>query len=206
MRIFLTHVPDMLENYYGPRALAEMRKLGEVGSTRAARCSTRKRWRRPRRAARSSCRTARRRDRRSCSRWRPTAARSCASRSTSATSTSRRRASEGVLVTRATPGFMASVSEMAIGMMIDCARSITDATIAYRSGEEAEPRKGIQLQRRDRRHHGLRRDRAASRADLRRARHDGAGRRSVRHGRGQGAAPRAARDAARANPISSSAW
>ena len=30
MRIFLTHVPDMLENYYGPRALAEMRKLGEV--------------------------------------------------------------------------------------------------------------------------------------------------------------------------------
>ena len=28
--IFLTHVPDMLENYYGPRALAEMRKLGEV--------------------------------------------------------------------------------------------------------------------------------------------------------------------------------
>ena len=30
MRIFLTHVPDMLENYYGPRALAEMRKHGEV--------------------------------------------------------------------------------------------------------------------------------------------------------------------------------
>jgi len=52
---------------------------------------------------------------------------------------------EGVLVTRATPGFMASVSEMAIGMMIDCARGITDATIQYRNGEEAEPRKGIQL-------------------------------------------------------------
>ena len=29
-RILLTHVPDMLENYYGLRALAEMRKLGEV--------------------------------------------------------------------------------------------------------------------------------------------------------------------------------
>jgi D-3-phosphoglycerate dehydrogenase len=52
---------------------------------------------------------------------------------------------EGVLVTRATPGFMASVSEMAIGMMIDCARGITEATIQYRNGEEAEPRKGIQL-------------------------------------------------------------
>ena len=52
---------------------------------------------------------------------------------------------QGVLVTRATPGFMASVSEMAIGMMIDCARGITDATIAYRKGEEAEPRMGRQL-------------------------------------------------------------
>ena len=30
MRILLTHVPDMLENYYGERALAAMRKLGEV--------------------------------------------------------------------------------------------------------------------------------------------------------------------------------
>ena len=52
---------------------------------------------------------------------------------------------EGVLVTRATPGFMASVSEMTIGMMIDLGRGITDATIAYRKGEEAEPRMGRQL-------------------------------------------------------------
>ena len=29
-KIFLTHVPDMLENYYGERALAAMRQLGEV--------------------------------------------------------------------------------------------------------------------------------------------------------------------------------
>ena len=38
--------------------------------------------------------------------------------------------------------------------------------------------------RRDRRHHGLRGDRAASRADLRGARHEGAGGRSLREGRG----------------------
>jgi len=43
-------------------------------------------------------------------------------------------------VTRATPGFMASVSEMAIGMMIDCARKITDSVIEYRDGREAEQR------------------------------------------------------------------
>jgi D-3-phosphoglycerate dehydrogenase len=52
---------------------------------------------------------------------------------------------QGVLVTRATPGFMASVSEMAIGMMVDLARGITDATISYRKGEDAEPRMGRQL-------------------------------------------------------------
>ena len=34
---------------------------------------------------------------------------------------------------------------MAIGMMIDCARKITDSVIEYRSGREAEPRRGIQL-------------------------------------------------------------
>jgi D-3-phosphoglycerate dehydrogenase / 2-oxoglutarate reductase len=28
--IFLTHIPDMLKNYYGERALAELRKLGDV--------------------------------------------------------------------------------------------------------------------------------------------------------------------------------
>jgi D-3-phosphoglycerate dehydrogenase len=34
---------------------------------------------------------------------------------------------------------------MTLGMMIDLARGITDATIAYRKGEEAEPRMGRQL-------------------------------------------------------------
>ena len=28
--ILLTHTPDMLKNYYGARALAELRKLGDV--------------------------------------------------------------------------------------------------------------------------------------------------------------------------------
>jgi D-3-phosphoglycerate dehydrogenase / 2-oxoglutarate reductase len=29
-RIFLTHEPNMLKNYYGERALAALRKLGDV--------------------------------------------------------------------------------------------------------------------------------------------------------------------------------
>jgi D-3-phosphoglycerate dehydrogenase len=34
---------------------------------------------------------------------------------------------------------------MAVGMMIDLARGITDSVITYRNGGEAEPRKGVQL-------------------------------------------------------------
>jgi D-3-phosphoglycerate dehydrogenase len=51
----------------------------------------------------------------------------------------------GVLVTHATAGFIASVAEMAVGMMIDCGRFITRSTIEYRAGQEAEPRMGRQL-------------------------------------------------------------
>jgi D-3-phosphoglycerate dehydrogenase / 2-oxoglutarate reductase len=29
-KIFLTHVPEMLENYYGPRALAALKEIAEV--------------------------------------------------------------------------------------------------------------------------------------------------------------------------------
>jgi len=51
----------------------------------------------------------------------------------------------GILVTHATPGFAASVSELIIAMMIDLARSITDATIAYRNKETPPVRVGRQL-------------------------------------------------------------
>src|SRR3954469_25362907 len=145
MRIFLTHVPDMLENYYGPRALAEMRKLGEVRLNQTGKVLD----------AKSLAQAAK--DCEIIVSDRPTPGPPelfspwpdwCAFlraavdiRNSDVEAASR----EGVLVTRATPGFMASVSEMAIGMMIDCARGITDATISYRKGQEAEPRKGIQL-------------------------------------------------------------
>ncbi len=51
----------------------------------------------------------------------------------------------GVLVTHATPGFMTSVAEMAVGFMIDLARGISRAVGEYRSGRDAEPRVGRQL-------------------------------------------------------------
>jgi D-3-phosphoglycerate dehydrogenase len=146
MRIFLTHVPDMLENYYGPRALAEMRKLGEVRLNESGKVLDAKALA----AAAKGCEIiVSDRQTPGPAEFFPLAADCCAFlrvavdiRNIDVEAASR----EGVLVTRATPGFMASVSEMTLGMMIDLARGITDATISYRKGDEAEPRMGRQLQ------------------------------------------------------------
>jgi D-3-phosphoglycerate dehydrogenase len=51
----------------------------------------------------------------------------------------------GVLVTRASPGFVDAVAELAIGYMVDLARGISDATSAYRAGAAPAVRMGRQL-------------------------------------------------------------
>ena len=52
---------------------------------------------------------------------------------------------QGILVTRATPGFTAAVAEMAIGFMIDCGRQVTQAASAYHAGAVPQARIGRQL-------------------------------------------------------------
>jgi D-3-phosphoglycerate dehydrogenase len=51
----------------------------------------------------------------------------------------------GVLVTRASPGFVDAVAELAIGLMVDLARGISDATTLYRAGLAPAVRMGRQL-------------------------------------------------------------
>ena len=51
----------------------------------------------------------------------------------------------GVLVTRATPGFVASVCELALGYLIDLSRGISRATAEYQAGRAPEARMGRQL-------------------------------------------------------------
>ncbi|HEV2676262.1 MAG TPA: NAD(P)-dependent oxidoreductase [Aliidongia sp.] len=51
----------------------------------------------------------------------------------------------GVLVTRATPGFVASVCELAIGYLVDLSRGISRATADYQAGRTPEARMGRQL-------------------------------------------------------------
>lgn len=145
MRIFLTHVPHMLANYYGERALGELKKIGEVRVNETGRVLD------------------------------PTslveAARRCeiivSDRQTAAPAAFFEHAPDavaflrvavdirnidveaasraGVLVTRATPGFAASVSEMALGMMVDLARGVSRSVIGYRAGRQPEAKMGRQL-------------------------------------------------------------
>lgn len=51
----------------------------------------------------------------------------------------------GVLVTRAGPGFVQSVAELALGFMVDLSRGISRATADYRSGRSPEAVMGRQL-------------------------------------------------------------
>ena len=52
----------------------------------------------------------------------------------------------GVLVTRATPGFVPAVAELALGFMVDLARGVSDAVVIYRAGIEPTARRGRQIQ------------------------------------------------------------
>ncbi len=144
-KIFLTHTPDMLANYYGPRALAELRKLGDVRLNETAGVLD----------AGALAQAARGCEIVVSDRQTPgpagffQQAADCVAflrvaidiRNIDVEAASR----EGILVTQATAGFIPAVAEMAIGMMVDLGRHVTRSTIEYRSGKEAEPRMGKQL-------------------------------------------------------------
>ena len=51
----------------------------------------------------------------------------------------------GILVTRASPGFVASVAEWVLGAMVDLARGLSDAVLDYRSGRVPAARMGREL-------------------------------------------------------------
>jgi len=145
MRVFLAHTPEMRANYYGARALAELRKIAEVvtheGTETLAGAALA--------AAAAGCQAI------------------VADRATPGTAATFDAAPElvaflrvavdvstidipaassaGVLVTQATPGFVDSVAELAIGMMVDLARDVSGYAAAFRAGRAPAPRMGRQL-------------------------------------------------------------
>lgn len=144
--ILLTHTPDMLRNYYGERAVKALQELADVRFNPGDQVLD----------AAALVAAARGCDLIVSDRQTPGPAEFFAQapkelaaflrcaidiRNIDVAAASR----AGVLVTQATAGFLASVSELAIGFMIDCGRSITDAVTAYRADREPEIRMGRQL-------------------------------------------------------------
>ncbi len=143
--ILLTHTPEMLRNYYGDRAVAALRVLGEVQLHTADGVL----------AGEALVR----------------AARGCdivvSDRQTAAPAAFFERAHDivaflrcavdirnvdveaasaaGILVTQASPGFVTSVAEMAVGFMVDLARGVTEAASTYRAGGAPAAMMGRQL-------------------------------------------------------------
>ena len=144
-RIFLTHVPDMLANYYGPRAVAALEKLGEVRINRTGRVLTAETLA----AAARGCEIV------VSDRQTPGEAAFFAQapdlvaflrcaidiRNIDVAAAS----AAGVLVTHATAGFVASVAEMALGFMVDLGRNVSAAALEYRKGSTPAARTGRQL-------------------------------------------------------------
>jgi len=144
-KVFLTHIPEMLENYYGERAVAALAAMAEVVINPTGRVLD----------ADGLALEARGCEIIVSDRQTPGPAAffdqapdlvaflRCAVdiRNIDVEAASR----NGVLVTQATPGFAASVAELAVGFMIDLARHVSVSVIEHRAGAEATVRMGRQL-------------------------------------------------------------
>lgn len=144
-RILLTHTPDARANYYGPRALGRLQSLGDVilhGGAMPLDTDALL-------AIAKDCQVI------VSDRATPVEARVFASlpalvavlrvavdiRNIDVAAAS----GAGVLVTHAGRSWVAAVSELAVGLMIDAARGISRANVSYKAGQPPEVRMGRQL-------------------------------------------------------------
>jgi D-3-phosphoglycerate dehydrogenase / 2-oxoglutarate reductase len=145
LRILITHTPEMRQNYFGERALAGLRAVGEVRvhdgarpldtpgliaaaegcqivvADRATACDGNAFARLP--ELNAVCRVA------------------VDIRNIDVAAAS----AHGILITHAGRSWLAAVSELVIGLMLDAARGISRANIAYKRGEMPEVSMGRQL-------------------------------------------------------------
>lgn len=143
--IFLTHIPDMLANYYGPRALAALRELGEVRLNETGKVLDAQALAK---AAAGCAIIVSDRQTPGPAEFFPLAPDLVAFLRVAVDIRNidvKAASAQGVLVTHATPGFIASVAEQAIGFMIDCGRNISASAATYHAGGVPEARMGRQL-------------------------------------------------------------
>ena len=145
MRILLTHSPEAFELYYGARALASLRKAGEVKLNQKSSSLE----------GEELIRAAEDCDLIVSYRQSPAPAAlferlpkliaflRCAIdiRNVDVAAASKR----GVLVTQASAGFVTSVSELVIGFLVDLSRGISKAGMDYRAGRVPRARMGREL-------------------------------------------------------------
>jgi D-3-phosphoglycerate dehydrogenase len=145
MKILLTHTPHMRTHYYGPRALAGLQALGEIvlhesetplsgpaliAAGQGADLIVTDRMTPVEAAVFANLPQLR-------------AVLRCAVdiRTIDVAAAS----AHGVLVTRARPGFVESVTELVLGFLVDLARGISRATASYQARQPPEIRMGRQL-------------------------------------------------------------
>jgi D-3-phosphoglycerate dehydrogenase / 2-oxoglutarate reductase len=144
-RILLTHSPEALANYYGERALAGLKGLGEVKLNRqkdsllgeeliaaAQDCDLVVSYRGSPAPAEAFERLPR-----------LVAFLRCAIDIRNIEISAASRA--GVLVTQASAGFVSAVSEMVLGLLVDLSRGITRSSIEYRAGRVPAAAMGREL-------------------------------------------------------------
>jgi D-3-phosphoglycerate dehydrogenase len=143
--VFITHSPEALVNYYGARALAALEAVAEV-----RRSDTDIVWTHATLAAAARDCDIIVTDRRSeggagLLEHLPQLLAFCRCavdiRNVDVATASRL----GILVTHASAGFMASVSEWIVGAMVDLSRNVTASTQQYRAGEMPAPVMGREL-------------------------------------------------------------
>ncbi|MBL6455235.1 hydroxyacid dehydrogenase [Belnapia sp. T6] len=145
MQVYLTHTPDALENYYGPRALAALRQVVEVRLNESGRHLAGQELAEAARGCQAIVSYRQSPGEPATFEHAPdlVAFLRCAVdiRNVDVAAAS----AAGVLVTRATPGFIPSVAELVLGQMIDLARGVSAAAASYHRNEVPAARMGVQL-------------------------------------------------------------
>ena len=145
-RVFLTHAPDMFANFYGDRALAALRdhadvEVNETGMVLADPAAL------VRAAGDAQILVADRSTPIGAAVFSalPGLVAACRVAVDISTIDVAAASRAGVLVTRATPGFVTAVCELALGLLGDLARGVSSAVMAYRRGVSPALLRGRQL-------------------------------------------------------------
>ena len=145
VRILLTHTPEMFRNYYGERALARLRELGEVRQHSGEHALSGEALV----AAAQGCEIV-------VSDFKTPADAPVFEKSPQLVAFLRcavdirtidvaAASRAGVLVTRASPGFVAAVTELVLGLLVDLSRGISRSAADYHAGRVPRPETGRQL-------------------------------------------------------------